>query len=102
MNLRRWLAHVVLGLLLLFSQQHAAQHWLAHAIEATHAKGAPSQSHCDECDALSAFTGAMPAPAHALPVVLVTRYVATAAVELPAPEVPFVSAYRSRAPPIAA
>jgi len=67
LNLRRLLAHVALGLMLLFSQQHATQHWLSHAVEATQAKkGAPATEHCDACDGLVAFGAALPAPPPAL------------------------------------
>ena len=64
LNLRRLLAHVALGLLLLFSQQHAVQHWLSHAVEATSAKNqsAPAAEHCEDCDGLVAFGAALPAP----------------------------------------
>lgn len=70
LNLRRLLAHVALGLLLLFSQQQATQHWLSHAVEATQAKkGAPATEHCGTCDGLVAFGAALPAlpPALAVP-----------------------------------
>ncbi|MDQ2779495.1 MAG: hypothetical protein M3Y32_08060, partial [Pseudomonadota bacterium] len=66
---RRLLAVAVLGLLLLFGQQHATRHWLSHAIDATHAKapGSVPQPHCDACDGLAAFGAAMPAPLVVLP-----------------------------------
>jgi predicted transporter len=99
LNLRRLLAHVVLGLLLLFSQQHAVQHWLTHAVEATKNQSAPAAEHCEACDGLVAFGAALPAPPpsftvfdgfeHVQPVIRLTQPVlATSPV-----------AYLSRAPP---
>jgi hypothetical protein len=99
LNLRRLLAHVALGLLLLFSQQHAVQHWLSHAVEATKNQSAPAAEHCEACDGLVAFGAALPAPPpaftvfdgfeHVQPVIRLTQPVlATSPV-----------AYLSRAPP---
>ena len=62
------LAQGVLALLL-FSQQQAALHWLSHSIEATRGKanGTPLAEHyCDECAALVALGGALPAAASSL------------------------------------
>ena len=96
------LARGLLALALLFAQQHAALHWLSHAIAATHAKasgGSAVPDHCDECLALSAFgaaaTGAdtplLPAGvAHHALVALAPVAVSPAALRL---------AFQSRAPP---
>jgi len=101
LNLRRLLVHAALGLLLLFSQQHATQHWLSHAVEASHAKNqsAPAAEHCEACDGLVAFAAALPAPPpefavldgfeHAQPLVRLTPLLLAT---------PLV-AYLSRAPP---
>lgn len=70
LNVRRLLAHLALGLLLLFAQHHATRHWLSHAVEATHAKeqGGPAGEHCIDCDALVAFGAALPTPQAVVPI----------------------------------
>lgn len=67
---KRLLAQGLLALVFLFAQQHAALHWLSHAIAATRAKAAGGSGvpdHCSECLALGALGGAAPASASALP-----------------------------------
>lgn len=60
-SLRLVLAQMGLALLLLLSQQHAAVHWLSHAVEATHGKPKGTlNEHCADCGALSALDGAAP------------------------------------------
>lgn len=99
---RRCIGFGLLALLLLFAQQQATLHWLSHAIEATQgdAKQAPPPNHaCDECTALAALGGAMPAPAVApLPALAAEhqRPIAFQALESPSP---LRLGYRSRAPP---
>jgi hypothetical protein len=95
------LARALLALALLFAQQHAAVHWLAHAIDATHQKApAPTGAeHCDECLTLGALGAAAPGAAQAL-LPLPAQHA------LPAPPAAADSpaalrlAFRSRAPPI--
>ena len=102
LNLRRMLAHVVLGLLLLFGQQNATQHWLSHAIEEIHAKahGSPPPAHCDVCDGLAAFGAAIPGSAFAHLLAFqaeLTALPTPAAIE---PARAFATGYQSRAPPV--
>jgi hypothetical protein len=99
--LNHWLARGLLALALLFTQQHAALHWLAHAVDTTHQKApAPhGAEHCDECLTLSALGSATTSAAQALPLF-------SAQHALPVPPAAFASpavlrlAFRSRAPPI--
>ena len=91
----------LLALALLFGQQHAALHWLSHAIEATQAKAsqsAPSE-HCDECLALAGLGAGAPSatpllPASfAQPALVAWRPAGPASVELRL-------GFHSRAPPV--
>ena len=102
LNLRRLLAHAVLGVLLVFGQQHAVRHWLSHAVEATQAKGkgAPSDSHCSECDGLVAFGSAISAPAAPVAPVAEFGIEFSPKVETVAPVAAAVAGYQSRAPPV--
>jgi len=102
LNLRRLLAHAVLGVLLLFGQQHAMRHWLSHGIEAAQSmgKGAPTGSHCSECDGLVSFGAAIsapPAPAARLPDFAGDF---SPKAEVVAPVAATATGYRSRAPPV--
>jgi hypothetical protein len=101
--LRTLLARGVLALLLVFAQQQATLHWLAHAVDSVAQDGHKAKHGandvCDECAGLIAF-GAMAAPAPlALALVrgdgtLVVR--AEPASIARAPQLGF----RSRAPPV--
>ena len=100
--LRTLLARGVLALLLVFAQQHAALHWLSHAVDAVDtahkAKHGPDEV-CGECAGLIAL-GAMAvgsAPALALPPA--EPVVADAALPLAPQRAPRL-AFRSRAPPV--
>jgi hypothetical protein len=99
--LNHWLARGLLALALLFAQQHAAVHWLAHAVGATHQKApAPTGAeHCDECLTLSALGGAAASAAQTLPLFAAQHALPTlpAAADSPAA---LRLAFRSRAPPI--
>ncbi len=101
LNLRRWLAHAVLGLLLLVGQHYATRHWLSHAIEATHAKtqGAPADINCDVCAGLAAFGAALPVSALALALLAPMGQIGLAARDLSAPATAVLTGYLSRAPP---
>lgn len=101
LNLRRLLAHAVLGLLLLFGQQYASRHWLSHAIEATHAKtqGAPADISCNVCDSLAAFGAALPTAALALSVVSESGQTGLPTWDISAPATAIATGYLSRAPP---
>lgn len=105
-NLRKLLAHAVLGLLLLLGQHYATRHCLSHAIEAIQAKatqakatGTPAQTHCDECDGLVAFGAALPALAGTLSLVTDFGNVQVFAPSPSAPVIAALSGYWSRAPP---
>lgn len=101
LNLRRLLAHIALGLLLLFAQQHATRHWLSHAVEATHAKiqGAPEGEHCVDCDALTAFGAALPTPQGAPPIAVEFEQVRLQTMQPVLLLAAALAAYLSRAPP---
>ena len=102
-NLRRLLASLMLGVLLILGQQHAARHWLEDAVKAARAEGksAPAKIHCAECDGLVALGAGMPAPAVAMMMLpLPTRATPLAAL-LPGRTAAAIPAYSSRAPPIA-
>ena len=101
LNLRRLLAHAVLGLMLLFGQQLSTRHWLSHAIEATHAKagGTPAQTRCDECDGLVSFGAALPTLDGALSLVTDLDHVQSIATRPSAPDIATRTGYLSRAPP---
>ena len=91
----------LLALALLFGQQHAALHWLSHAIEATHAKaGTPApDEHCDECLALAGLGAAAASAAPSLPVPIAQHALRS----LPAAAIAPVAlrlGFHSRAPPI--
>lgn len=100
LNVRRLVPHIALGLLL-FALQYATHHWLAHAIEATHARnqGPPVGEHCIDCDALTAFGAALPTTQAVVPLPVefepVRLQTMPAALLLAAA----LAAYRSRAPP---
>lgn len=100
-NLRRLLAHAVLGLLLLLGQHYATRHCLSHAIDAIQAKatGTPVQTHCDECDGLVAFGTALPTLAGELSLVTDFDNVQVFAPSPSAPAIAVLSGYLSRAPP---
>ena len=102
-NLRRLLASLMLGVLLILGQQHAAGHWLEDAVKAAQAKakGAPVKAHCSECDGLVAFGAGMPAPAVATTMLPPAACATPHAAPLPAPAAAAISAYSSRAPPLA-
>jgi hypothetical protein len=100
-SLKTLLGRGLLALALLFGQQHAALHWLSHAVEATHAKaGTPAaDEHCDECLALAGLGAAAPSAAPSFP-----ASVAQHALQAP-PAVAVAPAalrlgFHSRAPPI--
>lgn len=101
LNLRKLLAHVVLGLLLVFGQQLSTRHWLSHAIEATHVKvsGTPAQTHCDECDGLVSFGAALPTLAGVLSLATDLDHVQSIATSPSAPDIATRKGYLSRAPP---
>ena len=101
-NLRRVLAHAVLGLLLVFGQAHATLHWLSHAIEATQAKGkgAPVDTHCSECDGLVAFAATMSAPPAPVPAVPDFGVDFSPRVVVAMPVAATATVYQSRAPPL--
>ena len=108
-SLRFLLAHGALALLLLFSQQHASVHRLAHAVEATQSTRATRATpaiadgaldrHCTECGALAALDAA--APVTALAALALQSASASAPARLLATAQAAVTwpAFRSRAPP---
>jgi hypothetical protein len=93
---------LLLALAILLVQQHAALHWLAHAIAATHAKassGSTQPDHCDECLALSAFGAAAPS-AHTPLTAGTAQHALVAPTPVAALAAALQLAFRSRAPPI--
>jgi hypothetical protein len=101
MSLNTLLGRSLLALALLFGQQHAALHWLSHAVEATQAKaGTPATDlHCDDCLAVAGLGAAATASAPMLPASF-ARHALTS--PLPTADAPSALrlAFRSRAPPI--
>jgi hypothetical protein len=99
-SLKTLLGRGVLALALLFAQQHAALHWLSHAIEATHAKaGKPSpDEHCDDCLAMAGFAAAATGSTPTLPASS-AQHTLTAPPLVAAARVAMRLAFRSRAPP---
>ena len=102
-SLKAVLSRSLLALALLFGQQHAALHWLSHAVEATQAKAKASHStpseHCDECLALAGLGAAATPTAVALPLAVAQH----ALVALPPVAVASVAlrlGFHSRAPPV--
>lgn len=99
--LKNLLARSLLALALLFAQQHAALHWLSHAVEATQAKatnGSASAEHCGECLVLGAHGAAATSGDTPLPANFSLH--ARAAQPPLAPTLAALRlAYRSRAPP---
>jgi hypothetical protein len=100
-SLKTLLGRGLLALALLLGQQHAALHWLSHAVEATQAKASKAAplEHCDECLALAGLGAAATSAAPALP--------AFDAQHALTPQHPAVSAsvqlrlgFHSRAPPV--
>jgi hypothetical protein len=100
-SLKTLLGRGLLALALLFGQQHAALHWLSHAVEATHAKaGSPaSDEHCDECLALAGLGAAAAGTAPALPASFAQHALYSLPAVASAPIAPRL-AFHSRAPPI--
>lgn len=100
-SLKLLLARGALALMLLFTQQQAALHWLGHAIDATHAKyGGPIPSdHCDECPSFSAL-GAGAISEHAIPVVPMPREALAPYTGVGSAQSALLLAFRSRAPPV--
>jgi hypothetical protein len=103
--LRSLLARGVLALMLVFAQQHAALHWLAHAVDAVDSAASQKAKHggpddvCGECAGLIAF-GAMAVgspPVWALPAA--ERSVVETVPPLAVLRGPRL-AFRSRAPPV--
>lgn len=100
-SLKAVLSRSLLALALLFGQQHAALHWLSHAVEATQAKASHStpSEHCDECLALAGLGAAATPTAVALPLAVAQH----ALVALPPVAVASVAlrlGFHSRAPPV--
>ena len=101
LSLNTLLGRSLLALALLFGQQHAALHWLSHAIEATQAKAstpAPDQ-HCDDCLAVAGLGAAATSSAPALPASFAQHLLAS---PLPTADAPSVLrlGFHSRAPPL--
>ena len=100
--LKNLLARGLLALALLFAQQHAALHWLSHAVAATHAKpsgGSAAGEHCDECLALSALGAAAPST-YAPPPADAAQHALVAATPVATRSAALRLAFHSRAPPI--
>ena len=101
LSLNTLLGRGLLALALLFGQQHAALHWLSHAVEATQAKaGTPATDlHCDDCLAVAGLGAAATASAPLLPAACARHALAS---PLPTADAPAALrlAFRSRAPPI--
>jgi hypothetical protein len=91
----------LLALVLLFGQQHAALHWLSHAVEATQAKAsAPATDlQCDDCLAVAGLGAAATASGPLLPEPFAQHALAS---PLPTADASAALrlAFRSRAPPI--
>ena len=101
LSLNTLLGRGLLALALLFGQQHAALHWLSHAIEATQAKAntpAPEQ-HCDDCLAVAGLGAAATSAAPVLPASFAQHLLASLLSTASAPA-PLRLAFHSRAPPI--
>lgn len=88
----------MLALLFVLVQQHATLHWLSHAIDAVHQKGAPAGDACDECASLSAFAAAAPSSVPVLPLVAAHEDLPPAEA-LASIAASLRLAFRSRAPP---
>ena len=100
-SLKTLLGRGLLALALLFGQQHAALHWLSHAVEATQAKAShptPSE-HCDECLALAGLGAAATPTAVTLPLG-VARHALVALPPVAVASVALRLGFHSRAPPI--
>ena len=100
--LKNLLARGLLALALLFAQQHAALHWLSHAIAATHAKasgGSAVPDHCDECLALSAFGAAATGTDTPLLPASIAHHALVALPPVAISPAPLRLAFQSRAPP---
>ncbi len=91
----------LLALVLLFGQQHAALHWLSHAVESTQAKaGAPApEQHCDDCLAVAGLGAAATSSTALLPAPL-ARHTLTSPLPTADAPAPLRLAFHSRAPPI--
>ena len=99
-SLRFLLAHSVLALLLLFSQQHAAVHRLLHAVQATHPKAEGAlDRHCAECGALSALDAAAPVATLTALALQGAGTSGLATLHADAPRAASWPAFHSRAPP---
>ncbi len=98
--LKTLLGRSLLALALLLGQQHAALHWLSHAVEATHAKaGTPAPSeHCDECLAVAGLGAAATSTSPELPAAPAAHVESARAADARAALAPRL-AFRSRAPP---
>ncbi|HKX40322.1 MAG TPA: hypothetical protein VJO99_04140 [Burkholderiaceae bacterium] len=103
--LRTLLARGALALLLVLGQQHAALHWLTHAVDAVGSaatqKAAQHGSNdvCDECAGLTAF-GAMAVGAQTMLALPLARHAVAATVPATAPQRAPRLAFHSRAPPV--
>ena len=100
--LKNLLARGLLALALLFAQQHAALHWLSHAVAATHAKpggGSAAGEHCDECLALSALGAAATGTDAPLLPAGVAHHALVAASPVAISPAALRLAFQSRAPP---